>query len=339
MDDDLEKDPNNIPGGPAIKPRASVDSVGPDIVEPSPPENIPEEAPEEENSLAGTAKEAVKEKAKEEVEKRVLQVARKWAKKQLAAVASWVVGLFGGWEIAAIVIAIIIALVIIILAIVGWSKASGGSYGRTQAQGISVYSSTDMHDITEVLAHSNVVSGDPRLFYFNQGDPNWGGKPGQATGWSKIQEGTVVAKYRNKACALTSAAMISKYYGVREISPYTLGGYMAEQTGNMALNQSIWLTYTNKYLPYPKKIVSVPKNIESVKKEIAAGNPILAKGVAAFRAKEQHWVVIVGVSKDDGFLVLNDPSAEKSRGMSTRYSPAEELTNGKIKGLWVLHDK
>ncbi|MFA7244274.1 MAG: C39 family peptidase [Patescibacteria group bacterium] len=230
----------------------------------------------------------------------------------------------------------IVILLIFFITVPAFGRMSGsnrGMDGKSQPIDASVYSEADAADIKQVLGNSITVPGDPTKWYFNQGDPRWGDKPGQAAGWSSKRN-----SYAGAACAITSSAMIANYYGVSGITPYILGQYLADTNHSMALDKATWVSYINSK-GLNKELAQVPRNLDSVKKEIAAGNPILAQGITAFRATGQHWVVIIGVSKDDKFLVLNDPSAEASRGRPARYSPASELNSGLIKGLWALHDK
>jgi hypothetical protein len=129
--------------------------------------------------------------------------------------------------------------------------------------------------------------------------------------------------------------MISKYYGMTNVTPKIIGDYMAENTHSMYLDFGAWMNFLSMN-GLKKTFKEVPMNVDSIRKEIKAGNPMIAKGNTAFGAKRNHWVVIVGVSEDGRYLILNDPSATE-RGKAGRPSPASELGN-KINGLWALRD-
>lgn len=201
-----------------------------------------------------------------------------------------------------------------------------GVDGKRQPENIYAASSSDVAEVQEVLGNSITVPGDPTKWYWNQGDRNSDWRDVHLRGWSGDHDFAAVG------CGLTSAAMIAKYYGVTGVSPRVFGELVVSQTGNA---QSGWreelATYTNRNL------VDVPENLASIKAEIAAGNPVLARGNKAFGSSDGHFVVIIGVSKNDRFLVLNDPSSS-GRGRPARYSPASEL-GGSITGLWAYHAK
>lgn len=315
------------PGGPAIKPQSS-------STQPT-------------NALKGVA-----EKGAQTAIRRGLDVATEgatqlpvlrniadWASKNLAreAIKKWAYGLAAGvWGTIGPYATVIIIVIILLFVIAGPAfarigKARRGADGNEAPTPASVYSGTDMADIAKVLGNSNIVPGDPTSWYFNQGDEKWGTKAGQAPGWS-------VNEYRSRGCAITSAAMMVKYHGGADVDPYIFGGYVADRTGSIALSDTALMTSYLKKYGIEKKVVPVAKDLETVKKYIAAGHPILAQGHAAFRASQQHWVVIIGISKDDKNLVLNDPSADPSRGRPARYSPAYELTNGRITSLYAITD-
>lgn len=217
------------------------------------------------------------------------------------------------------------------VAFAGISKAWRGGYGNSQPEYIDPSSSQDMQSIAQVLENSTVLPGDPKNYYFNQGDERWGAKEGQAGGWS-------VNNYRSRACAITSASMAAKYFGVSRADPYDFGGYNATNTGSMLLSLPTLINYMKANSNGSYGYSGINKDIDSILTQIQKGNPVIASGNRAFGASGQHWVLIIGVSNDRKSLVINDPSAVHGRGRVARYTPASEL-NSSITKLFSIYEK
>lgn len=263
--------------------------------------------------------------AAKEARQKAQKAVQDWVKK-LASKAFWA-------ALSPYIVPILITIgviIVVVLGIVIISRAYKGGFGKSSGIYVSASDSSDMASIQEVLGNSLTLPM-PTTWYFSQGDPRWGDHKGQAPGWN-------TDNYKSTGCAITSASMIAKYYGASDITPLDLGQYMADKNHNMALNLGTWIAFIKDKTGKSKKMISVTKTPEAIRAEIAAGNPILAQGFGAFRAGGQHWVVIIGTSKDNLNLVLNDPSADPSRGRAARYSPMIELGSKNI-ALFALHDQ
>ena len=146
-------------------------------------------------------------------------------------------------------------------------------------------------------------------WYYNQGQAPWGPKKGQCdAGWSKPHN-----DYRNKGCAITSAAMIARYYG-KNIDPYQMGTEMC-RGGTMRLQIDRVARLIGK--SYQKKKNPSQSDLQS----LLSRGPVLAQGKGAFGASWEHWLVIVGISGDK--LITNDPSAY--RGSAGKQWPVSDI--------------
>ncbi|OQB05634.1 MAG: hypothetical protein BWY19_00903 [bacterium ADurb.Bin212] len=223
-----------------------------------------------------------------------------------------------------------IVMLLIIGSLIGIVGAAlKGGLGRGAGVAASAFNSEDVNNANIILGSQQSLI-NYKSFYLNQGHKDWGNiKAHVSSGWKPGRT------YASAGCAITSCTMIARYYGMSNATPPMLGQLIAQKTSSMALNKEVWVQWMRDN-GVNKKLVTVPQNVDAIRKEIQAGNPILAKGVTAFGASSQHWVVIVGVSDDGRYLILNDPSASR-RGKAGRPSPASELGN-KIKGLWALRD-
>ena len=152
-------------------------------------------------------------------------------------------------------------------------------------------------------------------WYYNQGGTNhtgggyWGPKPGQCSGWS-------VNNYASRGCAITSAAMIARYYG-KNIDPYQMGAEMCRKTGSIALDVGVVAKFIGK--SYDGKNHPSVNDIQSVLNR----GPVLAQGSKAFNSSGQHWVVIVSISNDK--LIINDPTTRGVGGPGKQW-PISEIS-------------
>lgn len=160
---------------------------------------------------------------------------------------------------------------------------------------------------------TTVDRGKLSTWYYNQGgDSNrgggyWGPKPGQCGGWS-------VNSYASRGCALTSAAMIARYYG-KNFDPYKIGGRMCSANGQIGLDIGV----VARILEKSYKGISNP-SVDNVKSSLKNG-PILAQGDRAFGASGQHWVVIVAIEGDK--VIINDPTVRSVGGSGKEWSTSE----------------
>jgi len=227
-------------------------------------------------------------------------------------------------------IVVILLIVGSLIGIIG--IAIKGGLGRSAGTAASAFNSEDVNNANIILGSQQSLV-NYKSFYLNQGHKDWGKEKRPASANKAEDNWGANQTYAGAGCALTSAAMISRYYGMTNVTPKIIGDYMADNTHSMFLDFKTWMNFLNSN-GLKKTYKEVPMNVESIRKEIESGNPIIAKGHKAFGAKGNHWVVIVGISDNGSQLILNDPSAT-DRGVAGRPSPASELGN-KIKGLWVL---
>ena len=260
------------------------------------------------------------------VDKAVSWISEKIIKKML----DW-----GVWKVALIpIFSVLLMFGIGAVAIAGIVKANRGAYGNSVPDYIGVTDRVDRTDLAKVLGNSLVLPGDPASYYYSQGDPRWAEKTKQVNaGW------TTASTYKSLACGLTSAAMVARYFGVVDTDPYIFGGYNADQTGSMGFGMATLVKYLNEKTSGQYEFKDLPKTDVAVKEAISKGNPIIAYGNAAFNAKGNHFVVVVGISNDGNNLVINDPAASPPRGRVARYTPFNDSEKNKISGFWVVYEK
>lgn len=212
---------------------------------------------------------------------------------------------------------IIVFFIVIAIALV--SRATRGLMGRSAAQASSIFNSDDKGNIQIILGKSYQLSGNPADWYFSQSNPDWANI--KLAGWTR-------GPFKDVGCAITSGAMIAKYYGASNVTPLSFGNYHVKETGSAIMDPNV----VTKYLGTAglnKKIVSIPITQDAILGELKAGNPILANGYKTFESSGQHWVVIAGIKGNR--LVVNNPSYGANR--------SEPFEPGKINGLWAFHDQ
>jgi len=247
------------------------------------------------------------------------------------------------------IIGIIIALILIVWGTVYFYRYFKGYGGISKPDHyVSATSSSDISSIKELLGESNMIPGDPTSWYFSQADPKFNKKKLNGT-WPSGR-----SMLRQAGCAITSATMMIRIYGVKDVTPVDYANRNAKTMGgSLKLNKGLIATYINEH--YEKtgnsrrvKVIRVPTNLNTIKKYIANGDPILTQGEVAFggagkpNSGGQHWVVIIGVSKDNKWLVISDPASMTSsgkRGSPARFADAKQLKNGRIKNLYVVVDR
>ena len=167
-------------------------------------------------------------------------------------------------------------------------------------------------DCVQNFTNGTVDVNNLASWYYGQGQQPWGDKPGQCSGWS-------VNKYSARGCAVTSAAMIARYYG-KNINPYQMGAEMCSN-GTIGLDVGKVANLIGKSY----KGQSNP-SISYLQSALTHG-PVLAQGVKAFQASGQHWVVIVSISGDK--MIISDPTIRNVGGSGKEWSTSEvsKLTN------------
>lgn len=231
-------------------------------------------------------------------------------------------------QIATALIVIIISVVAITIII----RAYRGFWGRGQVQASSIYDSSVMGDIRVVLGEQIMVSNTPQNNYFSQGDPAFNQQPLNGH-WENNEP-----YLKNAGCGITSCAMMMRYYGVTNVSPVQFANEMANG-GSLALRPNFMLNYVNPVLKNQGKkertITEITANVQTIAKYIQNGDPVLAHGNPICDSKGEHYVLIVGISKDFSKFVISDPAAGKPRQSAARFCSQSDLL-GHIKQLIVL---
>ena len=174
----------------------------------------------------------------------------------------------------------------------GLAKAMPGRHGQapTAASGDHVF----------------VTREGSKVPHYSQGDTEWG----------ELTLGSS-ASIRSKGCAITSVAMILKYYG-REVTPKTMDEHLDDNSGYSG-DSVIWSVAfecgeTADLTFGARQIVSSGFD-EVLDERLAANKPTLARVDYADDAGEgyNHFVVIVGKHKD-GHWIMNDPATRNGDG-------------------------
>jgi len=135
------------------------------------------------------------------------------------------------------------------------------------------------------------------------------------------------------ACALTSASMVMKYFGVekspggQDLNPAILNLYAEEVFPNGGFHGFVngnfrwdyvgnFSAVANDSFPTQPKIeqpVREDFNVERVKELIDEGKPIILKVLGKWGT---HWIVVKGYDPDTNRLIINDPALPDSSGYS-----------------------
>jgi hypothetical protein len=309
------------PGGPAVQPQS---------IQPKPTDAIEGVA---EKGAQTAIRKGLDVASRGATQLPVVKNIANWASEKLAkeAIKKWAYGLAAGvWGTIGPYATVIIIVMILLFVIAGPAfarigKARRGADGNKVPSYSDVTDRGDIEDIAKVLGMSNVVSGDPKSYYFSQGDERWAGEKRHISVlWSDDQT------YASAGCGLTVAAMMIRYYGIQDVDPLKYGKYNASKAGTMGVDYDTIAAYLKEKGGPDKKIVEVPKDLESIKKVITAGNPILVYGDEIFGSESNHYVLIIGVSKDDKSLVVNDPAADSPRGRPAKMGPVSYINNFRI---------
>ncbi|MGA3171159.1 MAG: C39 family peptidase [Chthoniobacteraceae bacterium] len=147
---------------------------------------------------------------------------------------------------------------------------------------------------------------------FLQGDPRWHDDPLGATTDSVGDAG----------CAMTSAAMVLKFYGV-DTDPHRLNAYLTAHHGYEGNGYIIWEKAAKLGRDLKKAYEDSP-SYWRIDHQLMKGNPVIVR--LHLRPGETHFVVIAGKRGFD-YLIL-DPAAAGGKGLY----PLRELT-ASIDGL------
>ena len=152
---------------------------------------------------------------------------------------------------------------------------------------------------------------------FRQGDPRW---REDQLGWT---DGTMGAE----GCAVTSAAMVLNFYGVKT-DPQQLNWYLGAYGG---YTDQGWLYWESAADLAPDRVRHVYEDLPSywlIDSNLLRGNPVIVR--LRFPGGGTHFVVIAGKQGFD--YLIRDPGAGASKGMY----PLKEITT-KIEALRFYH--
>ena len=144
---------------------------------------------------------------------------------------------------------------------------------------------------------------------FLQGDPKWG----------QDQLGTSVHTLGQVGCAMTSAAMIMKFYGI-DTDPGRLNVFLRENGGYDDDNDLLWEGPTALA---PDRVRHVYENLPSyylMDSNLLRGNPVIVR--MRFPSGVTHFVVVMGKQGFD--YLIRDPSMN---GLRKGVYPLKETCN------------
>lgn len=149
---------------------------------------------------------------------------------------------------------------------------------------------------------STIAAADVRLDVpiFNQND----------SAWANDKLGTCSTTLAENGCAITSIAMVFKYYGI-QTDPRNMNNWITSKNG-----------FDNKCNVYWAKADSISgnlvnfidqkndnANLDKIKTELDQGYPVIAKVKIPTKkgTKANHWVVVTGYSSTEDKVFINDP--------------------------------
>ncbi len=173
------------------------------------------------------------------------------------------------------------------------------------------------------LAAKRVISSSGGIYFFRpvaieipafrQADPRWHTAPLGATA------DTIGAA----GCALTSAAMVLKSYGV-DTDPQRLNAYLTSHQGYVGNGYLVWEVAAELGHGWIEKAYEDSPSYWRIDWELIKGNPVIVR--MHFRGGGMHFVVIAGKRGFDYLIV--DPGAGWAKGLY----PLREITP-RIDGL------
>lgn len=311
-------DPKEVPGGEAINKSQGLDSYG-IRKKLEPKKNFGQRLQEGKGKLGDKGKQEVADQAK----KAVTKVIRQATTQAIRTAIAWVAAALGPYTVPVVIVVIAIVIIVVAITAAYGNRANKGLHGLSQAQAANKYDSSVIGDIRVVLGDQIMVTNDPQANYFSQGDPAFNTEPLKGS-WIRLGPGK---KLKDAGCGLTACTMMMRYYGVTDITPVDFANRMVEKTGHLDLDTSVMLSYVKG-----KKLVQVNHNASAVASYIQNGDPVLAHGNPICGSSGQHYVLIIGISKDLQNFVISDPAADdsKDRQSAARYCSNDKLLGGII---------
>lgn len=316
-------EPEEVPGGPAINDPERSDSYG-IRKKLEPKKNFSQRFRENREKLADKGKDAAKDQAKKAVSKVIRQAIIQAVR--AAAVWAWgaITAILGPYAIPIVIVVLAIILIVVSITVSYGNRANKGLHGLSQTQAADKYNPSVIGDIRVVLGDQYMVSNNPEQNYFSQGDPAFNKESLQGS-WPSGAN-----KLAQAGCGITACAMMMRYYGVTDITPVDFANQIAkEHGGSLNLVRTTMLEYVNPIMKSQgkptKAITGVAHNAQAIAKYIQAGDPVLAHGDPICESAGEHYVLIVGISKDFQNFVISDPAAGKPRQSAARYCTSDNL--------------
>jgi len=195
------------------------------------------------------------------------------------------------------------------------NRYRSGTEGNQSPNPLSVSAATtnqemkiSMNDLNMLFGQKYIISDNPKNFYFSQADPKFN-KEKLKGRWNKCGP-----ELKCAGCALTTMTMALRYFGVNNVTPVDFANYWAEQHGgnlNIAGSMEGPINHFLKINGLPnknaKRIYGVP-SVSTIKGYIERGIPIVTQGNRICGSSGQHWVLIIGISKDERSVIISDPA-------------------------------
>ena len=136
----------------------------------------------------------------------------------------------------------------------------------------------------------------------------------QEAGWASANLGTSPASIGLEGCAITSVAMMLRYYGINT-DPNALNAWLTANGGYANDDMLIWdaiTRYTGGRVAFSGWL---GPDLNTILAELDAGRPVVAE---VSIGGNQHFVLLTGYSTDGG-IQMNDPWYFDSAKLNDRY--------------------
>jgi hypothetical protein len=144
--------------------------------------------------------------------------------------------------------------------------------------------------------------------------------------WSGEKLGRCSTTIGTEGCAITSVAMVFKYYGI-QTDPLDMNNWLKQNNGYSDGCNINWITATKRTGGAVKWIETSGTNLDMIKTELNSRHPVIAK---VSLSNTGHYIVITGYTGSD--FTINDPI----KGITTFRKNYGDPTNG-IKGIRLYY--
>ena len=146
-----------------------------------------------------------------------------------------------------------------------------------------------------VQSSTPVVAETPNSYmnvpFYSQKDSSWSGE----------KLGRCSTKIGDEGCAITSVAMVFKYYGI-QTNPLDMNNWLKQNNGYSDGCNINWITATKRTGGAVKWIRTSGINLDMIKTELNNRHPVIAK---VSLSNTGHYIVITGYTGSD--FIINDP--------------------------------